>query len=131
MIPAKHDFKVWRGTAGASQGLVVRLRATDPDNPNELVPVPWQDVRLSIYRGKTLIRRLSILDSDPSWYVSDAYGEEFTWAPTAAQTREIPQGKKASYELEVWNGPDSEVVYMYGAIEGLGGINDDQEDEVS
>jgi hypothetical protein len=128
MTPAKYDFKVWRGTAGPTQGIVFRLLTKDENDVQSVVP--YQDVRLSIFKGnKTLIQRLTL--ENGRLQETDEYAGEIMWAPTAAETRLVPLGNKATYEIEVWNGPDTEIVYLYGAIEGLGGINDDQDDEES
>jgi hypothetical protein len=122
MTPATYNFSVVRGTSGPTQGLVVQLKA---QSGLSLVNIPYQDVRLSIYdpKGRTLILRASL--SGGSLIESDLANAEITWAPTAAQTRLIPIGDKASYELEVRNA-GTEIVYMLGTITGIGGLNDDE-----
>jgi hypothetical protein len=122
MIPATYDFTIWRGTAGPTQGLKVQLKAYDTDGVT-LVNIPYQDVRLSIYKRSTLIQRLTL--SGGRLTESDIVNAEIEWAPTNEETRLIPKGAKATYELEVWNG-DTEIVYLTGTITGAGGINDDE-----
>lgn len=124
MIPATYDFTIWRGTAGPTQGLRVQLKAFDTDGVT-LINVPYEDVRLSIYKRSTLIQRLTLTNG--RLVESDLANAEITWEATADETRLIPKGAKATYELEVWNGT-TEIVYMTGTITGAGGINDDQED---
>lgn len=122
MIPATHNFSVMRGTSGPTQGIVVRLKAQDGD---DLVNIPYEDVRLSIYKRSELLLRATFANG---MLVESDIGEaEITWQPTAEETRLIPIGAKATYELEVWNG-GYEIVYMLGTITGIGGINDDIED---
>jgi hypothetical protein len=122
MTPATYDFTVVRGTSGPTQGLVVRLKAQDGDN---LVNIPYEDVRLSIYKRNTLILRATLSGGK---IVETNIGEaELAWVPTTDDTRLIPEGvNKSRYELEVWNA-GTQIVYMMGSITGLGGINDDEE----
>lgn len=127
MTPATYDFDVVRGTAGPTQGITFRLRAKDEGG--EYVNIPYEDVRLSIYKRNTLLLRRAI--SDGGLVLVDPVTNEMSWRPTAEETRLIPKGPNASYELEVWNG-EAEIVYMLGTINGIGGINDDiGGDEVS
>lgn len=118
MIPATYNWSIVRGTTSP---FTVRLQAGDP-----LAAIPFTDVRLSItnLKGTSFIMRPSI--SDGRLNLLDVNTSEITWIPTPAESRAIPVGIKAKYELEVWNG-DSEIVYMMGTIEGVGGINDDQD----
>lgn len=126
MTPATYNFDVVRGTAGEGMGLVFRLKAGDGTTN-----IPYQDVRMSVYQKSTLLFRLALDNGDESFYESNAGEAEITWKPTAEQTRAIPnsdKGKVANYEIEVWNGPGTEAVYVLGQISGIGGINDDQEE---
>jgi hypothetical protein len=126
MTPATYDFSVVRGSSGSGQGLKVRLRARD-DN-GDLVAMPFDDVRISIYdqpAGKDgdLLIRASI--EEGQIIVTDEYSGEVTWEPKAAETRALVVGAKNFYELEVRIGTD-EIVYMMGTITGIGGLNDDE-----
>jgi hypothetical protein len=122
MIPATYNFSVVRGTSGPTQGLVFRLKATDGLN---LVNIPYEDVRLSIYKKKTLLLRATL--SGGEIVENDIAEAELAWVPTTDDTRVIPVGvNKCQYELEVWNA-GTQVVYMLGSITGIGGINDDEE----
>lgn len=122
MTPATYDFTVVRGTSGPTQGLVVRLKAQDGDS---LVNIPYEDVRLSIYKRTTLILRATL--SGGKIVETDIAEAELAWVPTVDDTRLIPVGvNKCQYELEVWNA-GTQIVYMLGSITGVGGINDDEE----
>jgi hypothetical protein len=95
-------------------------------------PIPVEDIRLSVFNSKTLAFRLTLADNagtGPGTVSADA--GTYTFTPTAEQTRLLKQGKqgqpgKSSYEIEIRNGT-SEIVYMMGTINGIGGINDDEE----
>lgn len=127
MTPAEYNFQVVRGNAGATAGLVFFLTAGDP--PQNLA---YDNVILSVYNraGTELILRASL--DNGHLVLLDAPTNKFAWVPTTDHTRRIPKGLapdglgKASYELEVWNG-DTEITYMMGRIEGVGGISDDQD----
>lgn len=124
MIPASYNFKVMRGTQGPTQGLVFRLRTLVSEGVYE--NIPYDDVRLSIYdkRGTTLLLRPTI--SNNGIIVVNAPDNTFAWNPTSDDTRLIPKGEqKAYYEIEVWYN-DTQIVYMLGYIDGIGGSNDDE-----
>jgi hypothetical protein len=122
MTPATYDFTVVRGTSGPTQGLVFRLKAQSGAN---LVNIPYEDVRLSIYKRNTLILRATLSGGK---IVETNIGEaELAWVPTVEETRLVPEGvAKSRYELEIWNA-GTQIVYLLGTITGLGGINDDEE----
>lgn len=123
MIPATYNFSVVRGTSGPTQGLVFRLKATEEDG--SLVNIPYEDVRLSIYKRTTLLLRATL--SGGEIVENDIAEAELAWVPTTDDTRVIPVGlNKCQYELEVWNA-GTQVVYLIGGITGIGGINDDEE----
>jgi hypothetical protein len=54
----------------------------------------------------------------------DVPGATVTWTPTLAESRLIPLGRVASYELERRISDTQEIV-AWGQVEGLGGINAD------
>lgn len=116
------DFDWVRGT---TMPLVVTLKVDG-------TPIPADDVRLSVYNGSALAFRLSLADnagSGPGKVTNDT--GTYTFTPTEQQTRSLKQGKrgqpgKSAYEIAVRNGRD-EKVYIMGAINGIGGINDDEE----
>ena len=89
--------------------------------------MPYDNVRLSVYKRSELLIRATL---DNSQLIESNPAEaEIEWIPTAAETRLIPKGAKARYELEVWMS-GYEIVYLLGTITGIGGLNDDI-DEVS
>lgn len=120
-----YDFEWVRGT---TMPFIVSLKINGD-------PIPLDDVRLSVYNGTALAFRLTLADDVGTGPGSvSAVAGVYTFTPTAAQTRLLKQGKpgqigKSKYEVEVRDGED-EIVYMMGTINGIGGINDD-EDEVS
>lgn len=118
MLPANYDFTIVRGTSGANQGFVAYIA------DSSLVPLSFDDARLSIWNKDELIMRLSTLDGTQGFTVTDVGSSQVTWAPSPAQSRQIPLGSKATYELEV-RANSTEVVYLQGGITGIGGLNDD------
>lgn len=118
MTPGQYDFSVVRGNSGPLAGLVVQLQSSEGQ------AIPFVDVRLSIYKRNDLILRHTV--SNGKLLVTDEYAGEITWSPEPSDTRLIPKGAKATYELEVWNGLD-ELTYLFGTITGLLGINDDED----
>lgn len=118
MLPANYDFTIVRGTSGPTQGLTVYFA------DSSLAPITFDDARLSIWQKDTLLMRLSTLEGTQGFTVTDVGSAQVTWAPTVAQTRQIPLGSKATYELELRIN-SAEVVYMQGGISGIGGLNDD------
>jgi len=126
MTPATYDFTWVRGSTTP-----LRLSFM-VDN----VAIPYDDIRLSVYKGKTLAFRLSItqdLDTtgNPGTVLQNAPGD-VSFIPTSFQTRSLTQTPndgttgKNSYEVEVRNGLD-EQVYLLGTIAAIGGLNDDEE----
>lgn len=119
--PARYDITWVRGT---TTPLVFAIKRNG-------VPIPFDDVRLSVYKnkGKELAFRASYAEGDMA--VIDAPNGLVKFTPTAAQTRSLTVSKDDitpmnRYELEYRDGP-SEEVYLMGNIVGLGGINDDEE----
>ena len=127
MTPATYDFDVVRGSSGAFNGLVVRLKTRD-ENDN-LINLQFDDVRLSIYdkAASSATRELLIRATfeNGQMQLSDEYDAEVSWVPTAEETRTLKIGEKNHYELEVRDGTE-ETVYMLGIINGIGGLNDDE-----
>lgn len=92
-------------------------------------PLPFDDMRLSVFAGSTLAFRLSTLDT-PTQALVDDDTKQVSFVPTAEQTRSLSrtnrgQPGKNSYEVELRLGT-SEEVYLLGTIAGIGGINDDE-----
>jgi hypothetical protein len=117
-----YDFDWVRGS---TMPLIVALKVDG-------TPIPADDVRLSVYNGSALAFRMSLADnagSGPGKVSNDA--GTYTFTPTEQQTRALKQGKlgqpgKSSFEIAVRNGR-SEIIYLMGTINGIGGINDDEE----
>jgi len=132
MTPATFDFDVVRGSAGPTQGLTLNLRTKNLDN--ELVPMLFDDVRLSIYdktvdkADRELLVRATFVDGGIQ--ETDSYQGQVSWIPTTEETRALKIGAKNHYELEVRTGTD-EIIYLLGVITGIGGLNDDESDLAS
>ena len=125
MIPATYDFSVVRGSAAAAREfspLIFRVL-------NGSEALPYDDIRLSVYSKKNndlkgvFLFRCSVGDGD-GLVETDEYAGEVAWFPTTEQTRQLPVGD-AYYELELRDGA-SEVVFLRGAVTGIGGLNDDE-----
>jgi hypothetical protein len=101
------------------------------------VPIVLDDIRLSVWNkgGKQLAFRLTLADNEgtgPGTVHEETPGV-FVFEPTAAQTRSLTQTPddgtpgKNRYEVETRLGAREDVRLM-GAIQGIGGINDDEEE---
>lgn len=107
--------KVWRFTLSGS---------------SPVQPLPFDDARLTVAKGNTVLFRATMADLDHQIVLTDYTVGEITFYPTAEQTRLVPKTKtgatpKASYELELRSG-SIERVYLMGTVEGIGGLNDDE-----
>jgi hypothetical protein len=125
-----YDFRWVRGTTAP---LIVSFKIND-------VPIPYDDVRLSVWKGGVLAFRITLADNEDTagaqnpGTVKVVSPGTFQFMPMAAQTRSLIKTAdgavgKNSYEIEIRNGEDEEV-YLMGTIAAIGGLNDD-EDEVS
>jgi hypothetical protein len=116
--PGTYDFTIYRGT---TDPLSFRISNTDGI-------IPFTDIQLTISNIKAtesadpLVRK-KLSDDDPG-FISDDYSGTITWIPTPAESRLIPVGAKAKYEVELRNGT-SQLIYLIGTITGAGGINAD------
>lgn len=125
MLPATYDFTWVRGST-------TPLRLTFMVAG---VAIPYDDIRLSVFKGKVLAFRQSLLIDGASSGLPGTVKENATgdvsFIPTAAQTRSLTQTAndgsigKNSYEVEVRNGADEEI-YLLGTIAAIGGLNDDE-----
>jgi hypothetical protein len=98
-------------------------------------PLPFDDIRLSVYKnkGKELAFRATLADGD--FAVVDPAEGKVKVTLTAEQTRVCTKTKDDGialnkYELEYRDGTN-ERVYLMGDVSAIGGINDDEGDEVS
>jgi hypothetical protein len=119
-----YNFKWVRGT---TMPFIVSMKIDD-------VPIPYDDIRLSVYNGTTLVFRLSLHDNEGTepGSVEITSPGVFSFRPTAAQTRMLTKVAadaegKSSYEVEIRDGLN-ESVYLLGTIAGIGGLNDDEEE---
>jgi hypothetical protein len=108
-------IRIWRG---ATRPVAWRLQTGD----GNLFDLTGSTFRLSVAAaGVVLIAK----DSEASdGLVIDVSQATVTWTPSLVESRLIPLGRLASYELERRIGDDQEIV-AWGQVEGLGGINAD------
>lgn len=128
--PGSHNFEIYRGT---TDPFVFRLKIEDlPDNPGTFLPMPLTDLRLTIKAGSDTPVTYSLENDD--FVLTSAPDGEYTFVPTAAQTRLLKAGVKAdgtgknTYELEIRDAgatPPTQMVYLTGVIIARGGLNDD------
>jgi hypothetical protein len=127
VVPKPYDFSWVRGTNSPFQ---VRILA--PGDPETSDPLPFDDMRLSVFAGSNLAFRLSTLDTPTQALVNNTT-KQVSFIPTPEQTRMLIQTKDGAlpkYEVELRNG-ESEEVYLMGNITGIGGINDDETEDAS
>ena len=116
-----YDFMWVRGT---TLPLIVSMQLSGS-------PIPYDDIRLSVFKGKNLAFRLTLEDNEgtgPGTVEITGPGI-FKFTPTADQTRSLAQTPndgsigKNSYEVEIRDGV-LEAVYLLGTIAAIGGLND-------
>ena len=110
MMPIYRDIEVWRGSS--------------------LPPVAWDwpqgyagsiDCQLTVWVGATLL-----LTASGGRLVADAGGRRTLWDLTSADSRMIPLGRIARYEIEERHGGERTI--WAGTVIGLGGDNLDGPD---
>lgn len=124
-IPATYQLEWVRGTTSP---FVFAMKRNG-------VPIPFQDIRLSVYKknGRDLIWRATYSDNGGIVVVNPATGL-MKFQPTPEQTRALVQSKDGAtpqniYELEYWDaGGTSQEVYLMGDLLAIGGINDDEDE---
>ena len=114
--PALVDFDFWRGS-----NLPPVIWGPEMENG---APFPAAGSRfiLTISWDGGLIRKDTEVEADA--FVLDERTSELTWTPTLAESRSIPIGPVAQYEIERRIGSFQEP-FITGIINGKGGINDD------
>jgi hypothetical protein len=118
--PAVDDFVLWRGNNAPP-------RLWEMADDEGAFPLLGSVFVLTVaVRGVPLFEKRS--DVPGSGLVVDVAGSTVTWTPSAAESRQIPTGRLATYELErrIGAGADEEQeTWIVGAITGRGGLNDD------
>lgn len=109
---------------GSSDPIVFRFKDEDEDGNQTLFDLTGSRLILTIAaKGVTLLRKDTELD--PAATVIDPAAATLTVALTPAETRLIPLGRVASYEVERWLSADDQSLMARGYVEGSGGINND------
>ncbi len=106
MMPVLVDIDVWRG--------------------NSLPPIAWDwpdgyAATVACQMTVWVAGELLFVVEGGGGLVIDAGRRRFLWDRTIEQSRAIPFGRIARYEIEDRNG--SETTIFYGGINGLGGLN--------
>jgi hypothetical protein len=116
--PARHDLKIW---IGANSDISFEL-LQDDDEPFDL---SGSELILRIVDGKDKqIMRFSS-ETGGEIEITDGAAGEFTISLTYAQTRLIPLGRSAQYEIERRIEDVSQENLLSGFIFAEGGRNDD------
>lgn len=109
-MPTRTDISIWRGNNAPA--IVWQL----PD------PAPEGAVFHLVARvGGALLLELG---SEAGTLAFQADPDRLEWTPTLAQSRAVPAGRIAQYEIEQRVG-ETETTLFFGSITGLGGANAD------
>lgn len=132
MIPATVNFTRVRGNTEPFM-----FQFQDTQTPPQ--DIPHDDIHISVYKTKKggdanilLRKKLSEIGGGFVADTSDPNVTTYIWTPTPEETRlfpysEGPDGtnrKFAYYEVEIW-ASNTQTTYIWGTIEGIGGLNDD------
>ncbi|MCX5514251.1 hypothetical protein C3941_24020 [Kaistia algarum] len=109
-MPIRTDISLWRGNNAPD--LIWTLPDTIPSGASYSLTVAAG--------GQILFSR-----ETPSGSLGlDTEAKELRWTPTLAESRLVPAGRVATYEIEQRVG-DIETTLVFGSITGLGGGNSD------
>lgn len=111
-MPTRHDVSLWRGNSAPP--IVWTL-------PEDLAPGAAFFLAVEA-DGRILLSH----DTPAGTLVLNAEAGTLTWSPGPAETRLVPEGRVARYELELRAG-GVETTLFFGAMTGLGGANLDGE----
>lgn len=114
--PGSYALQIWRGTTEPPFIVELPLDGTDSE---------WR-LKIALPDGTTLT--FSTEDatlSAENVTIDAATWTRVTWPRTVEQSRLIPLGKLATYELEQVEPGGGQGVWLAGTIEGRGGGNDD------
>ncbi|MBZ9937351.1 hypothetical protein LB518_13685 [Mesorhizobium sp. BR1-1-16] len=112
-MPLRVDLSIWRGNNGPA------LIWTLPDE----VPLADSAFFLTVAAAGTL---LLARDTTSGTLVLDAEARQLRLDYTTAESRLIPPGQIAEYEIERRNA-GLEITELYGFLAGLGGLNADED----
>ena len=107
-MPIRQDLALWRGNN--APGLVWTLPAGAP---------PGAGYVLTIAAGGRII---ATADSMAGSLVLDAGAGTLAWSPGLAESRAVPAGRIATYEIEQ-RAEGAETTIIFGTLAGLGGLN--------
>lgn len=107
-MPTRTDVTLWRGNNAPE------IVWTLPDAPPE---------GAAFFLAVEASGRMLFARDTPSGSLLLA-GDALRWSPSLAESRAIPQGRVARYEIEQRIG-DVETTLFFGDVTGLGGVNAD------
>lgn len=114
-MPASYNMPIWRGN---NSPVAWRFKNAD----GSLFDLTGSRLILTIFwRGQRKITKDSSVDAA---FVVDLVTSIATWTPTVAETRSIPLGSLAEYELERWIGAEQKTL-VAGNVMAQGGKNID------
>ncbi|MEZ0252621.1 MAG: hypothetical protein ACAH20_16940 [Methylobacteriaceae bacterium] len=109
------DFTVRRGNNNPA--MIWALQ----DEEGEPFPVEGRSLVLTIVWRDGSLTKESVANDGLS---VDAATSQVTWTPTIGESRSIPPGRRARYELECRTGAE-QVTIAAGSVTGAGGLNSD------
>ena len=109
-MPIRQDLALWRGNNAPA--LVWTLPDDAPAGAGYF---------LTVEAGGRII---ASADTAAASLVLDAGAGTLSWAPSLAESRAVPPGRIATYEIEQ-RLDGGETTVLFGALTGLGGINAD------
>ncbi|HWJ72420.1 MAG TPA: hypothetical protein VNX29_04560 [Kaistia sp.] len=110
-MPIPFDVSIWRGN----------------DRPDAIWAWPdgytaTTNCQLTIWVRESLV----LVAQGGAALIVDTVGRRFIWRRTVAESRLIPEGRVAQYEIEDHRGGEETI--FYGTITGLGGLNLDEDE---
>lgn len=109
-MPIRHDISLWRGNSAPA--LLWTLPEDSPDGA---------DYFLTVEAGGRLVL---CADTPAGSLIRDAEAGTLSWIPNPAQSRLVPEGRVARYEIEQRR-LGAETTIFFGTLTGIGGANFD------
>jgi hypothetical protein len=114
-MPASYDLPLWRGN---NPQQVFRFR----DAEGLFVLTDERFILTVTYRGALILKKDTATSG--SSFAIDTDASTLTWSPTVDETRMLPLGRVAKWELEKWK-DGVQVTLLAGALIVSGGDNVD------
>jgi hypothetical protein len=114
-MPASYDLLLWQGN---NPPLVFRFR----DASGLFALTDERFILTFTYRGTLILKKDTATGSEA--FAIDTEASTLTWLPSVDETRVLPLGRHAKWELEKWK-DDVQVTLLAGALIVSGGDNVD------